>query len=48
MFLEKYDLKFDCHSPNINETPKSNEIAKKFVKEIESKFSIEMKELDYI
>ncbi len=31
MFLEKYDLQFDCHSPNIKETPWSNEIAKNFV-----------------
>ena len=32
MFLKKYGLKFDCHSPNIDETPKLKELAKNFVK----------------
>ena len=32
MFLKKFGLKFDCHSPNIDEKPLENEIAKNFVK----------------
>ncbi len=32
MFLKKFGLEFDCHSPNINETPELNELAKNFVK----------------
>ena len=32
MFLEKYNLQFKCHSPNIEEKPKLNEKAKNFVK----------------
>ena len=31
MLLEKYNLKFDCHSPKIDETPKSDENARNFV-----------------
>ena len=32
MLLKKYGLKFECHSPQINETPYENETAKSFVK----------------
>ena len=32
MLLKKFGLKFDCHSPQINETPHENEDAKNFVK----------------
>ena len=32
MLLKKYGLKFECHSPQINETPYENEAAKNFVK----------------
>jgi len=47
MFLEKYDLKFDCHSPNINETPKSNEIAKNFVKRMSNEKAQNIKQKFY-
>jgi len=32
MFLKKYGLQFDCHTPIINETPEKSESAKSFVK----------------
>ena len=32
MLLKKYGLKFECYSPQINETPYENEAAKNFVK----------------
>ena len=47
MFLEKYDLQFDCHSPNINETPKSNEIPKKFVKRMANEKAQNIKQKFY-
>ena len=40
MFLEKYNLRFECHSPNINETPNPNESAKNFVKRMANEKSI--------
>ena len=36
MFLEKYNLHFESHSPNIQETPKPKEKAKNFVKRMAS------------
>jgi len=47
MFLEKYDLQFDCHSPNINETPMSNEIAKNFVKRMANEKAQNIKQKFY-
>ena len=47
MFLEKYDLQFDCHSPNINETPKSNEIPKNFVKRMANEKAQNIKQKFY-
>ena len=35
-FLKKFDLKFDMHSPEIEETPLKNEPAKSFVKRMAS------------
>tara|TARA_Y100001970_G_scaffold233807_1_gene291665 strand:- start:19 stop:636 length:618 start_codon:yes stop_codon:yes gene_type:complete len=32
MFLEKFNLQFECHKPKIEEKPKSDENAKNFVK----------------
>jgi len=32
MFLKKYGLQFDCHTPRINEKPEKSESAKSFVK----------------
>jgi predicted house-cleaning NTP pyrophosphatase (Maf/HAM1 superfamily) len=32
MFLKKYGLQFDCHTPIINETPEKSESAESFVK----------------
>ena len=36
MLLKKYGLKFECHSPTIDETPHKNEAAKNFVKRMSS------------
>ena len=42
MLLKKYGLKFNCHSPNIDETPLKNEDAKNFVRRMSSKKSSEV------
>ena len=36
MLLKKYGLKFECHSPTIDETPHKNEAPKSFVKRMSS------------
>ena len=47
MFLEKFGLKFDSYSPNINETPKSNELAKNFVKRMANEKAWHVKQKFY-
>ena len=41
-FLKKYDLKFDMHSPEIEETPLKNEVAKSFVKRMASEKALQV------
>ena len=36
MLPKKYGLKFECHSPTIDETPHKNEAPKSFVKRMSS------------
>ena len=42
MLLKKFGLKFDYHSPNIDETPHKNEDAKNFVRRMSSKKACEV------
>ena len=41
-FLKKYDLKFDMHSPEIEETPLKNEAALSFVKRMASEKALQV------
>ena len=41
-FLKKYDLKFDMHSPEIEEIPLKNEVAKSFVKRMASEKALQV------
>ena len=42
MFLKKYGLQFDCHTPKINETPEKSESAKSFVKRMANEKALQV------